>query len=314
MSNRFKVETLDVEHEDFFGGSTLSTSDDIFDHGEDKQRGDKVRRSNLKNPLNGMNGTVKQANKAVAKAGMTIASVTETGIAGVIDRAKIFAKDTGLEVAEFPAHAASSVLDSIGKYKSDFIDEISNAAGRLAGAILSCNGNFKLFNFPEWDAPTLIFGGIEFVLCAASSEDKDLVSAMEGAMGNIGFRRVVMSSASNEAARRGDIVAVNVLSSRLTPELLVSDAPNLPLHTINGLKPHYRNKEKESFEEVMERFKAYGQWGSDTGGTITREHTSKHKLAETKNKVANMLPVADLSTPLTTKQPSELQYLFNSLN
>lgn len=314
MSKRFDVETLDVKQEEFFSGSTLTTSTDIFDHGEDKQRGDKVRRSDLDNPLKGMNNPMKTVNKTVAKAGMTIAGITETGIAGIMDRAQEFAKGAGLEIQEFPAHGASAVLDSIEKYKGDFIDEISNATGRLAGAILGCNGNFKLFNMPEFDAPTIIFGGIEFVLCAASSDDKDLVSAMEGALGNVGFRRIVMSQASNEAARRGDIIAVNVLSSRLEPQHLVSDAPNLPLHTMNGLKSHYRNTEKKSFDDVMERFKAYGQWGSEAGGTITREHTSKHKLKETRVKVANMLPVADLTQPLITKKPSELQYLYNSLN
>lgn len=314
MSKRFEVETLDLEQEDFFGGSTLSTSVDIFGHGEDKQRGDKVRRSELKNPLRGMNNPMETVNKTVAKTGMTIAGITETGISKIMDRAKDFALGAGLEIQDFPAHGASAVLDSIGKYKGDFIDEINNATDRLAGAILGCNGDFKLFNLPEFDAPTLIFGGIEFVLCAASTDDKDLVGAMEGALDNIGFRRIVMSQASNEAARRGDIIAVNVLSERLSPEHLVSDAPDLPLHTMNGLRSHYRNTERKSFDSVMERFKAYGQWGSETGGTITREHTSKHKLKETRAKVANMLPVADVSQPLITKKPSELQYLYNSLN
>ena len=329
MGKRFSVETADIEIADFVDQSTLDLGDDIFGHGEDKIRGGKIRRSNLPDPLDGINSSIRDelkeptSKKFRDKLGRIQSKTNGFIDPGLIKVAKIEkflskveeeAERLGYKLPDGFISSAGDVLDSVKKYSSDFQEEISSAIGRLNGDMVDCSGETRPLETREVrDVPAQVYAGVEVIKCAASRGDKRLVSAILDSLFGDGTKRAVVMAAVNEAARNGDVSAVAILGALPLAHELISDSPNLPFNLINGIKDHYTKKESESFKKVMKMLDSFGKWGDKTGGTITRGHINKHKLNDLETKVKGLLPLADLTDPIVVKKPDELQYLYGTL-
>ena len=313
MGNRFEVETLDQVTEDFFDNSAISISADTFDHGEDKQRGDKVRRSELPNPLKGINSKVKSTSKKTA-ASIKAIDLTASKADNFISKIKKLADKHDYNDIGEHLDTASSAVASIKKYSTGFMEEINNITDKLSDYINLCTGTVEMVGMANIDINVEILMSIEMLLCAGSRDNDDLMGVLNLSLGVATHKRIVMAAASNEAARRGDLTALNKLTEFTEPSHLVSDSPDLPFHMINGLREHYRPNEVQAYAKMTGKLNVYGTWGSDTGGVLTRGHVSKKKLAILQRRVGNLLPVSTDIDPLTVHTPTETQYLYNTLS
>lgn len=307
---RFTVGTSDIVEEDFFSEQTMSSGE-----GEspsyDRNRGGQVRTSSLVNPLRSLNKLVGIPTPVPPKV-LDVEKVTGSGVQVVLDKMEDFAIINDIDLGPWPPGTATMVMDTIRQYTPAFVTEIINIVEMIAEAITTCAGTTGTKDNRR-DLNNSVFASIEIVMCAASRSNLDLILAAMGALENNDARRGVLAAASNEAARRGDIVALEHITAISNPVNMVTDSPDLPKHTINGLRQHNGPAVHSSFGKVMTNFRAYGDWGVKTANTLATSHSSKAEVGKIRKIVESFLPVARLDSPLVIDEPSELQFLFSTL-
>lgn len=326
--SRFEFSEDIEDNEDFFDNDILESSTDHGGKGEQPLPGGKVRRSIPDDPLKGLNKAV-NAQKTKLLHTLDPTKLNASAVDKFLDRIddRLIADQveelraiylskknayTGsvpfpdfevdvskLGMANVIPNLAGTVMEGIAGLGVDFVKELSGVTDRLIEAIETCNGNMDIFKLPGLDLNLGILAGLELVLCAATKGDGTLIDAVLNAVDNVGVERVILKGATGQAAKRGNVKALNEIISRSPTDHLVADNPSLPYNFINNLPSYNDAPTRAIIPKVMTRLEDFQDWGVKTSTAINETHINKNSKNDIKLTIDNILTVQSVGSKIT---------------